>query len=72
MGSSNSASQQKGSSISETGRELLTPDEIERLGDRVVIAFKRGEYPIICHRIDYRERKEWKNQWDDNPLHKKR
>ena len=67
---SNGASVQSGSSTSETGRDILMPDEIERLGDKVVLAFKRGEHPIICHRIDYRERKEWKGLWDDNPLHK--
>jgi type IV secretion system protein VirD4 len=68
----NGASVQSGSSTSETGRDILMPDEIERLGDRVVLAFKRGEYPIICQRIDYRERKEWKGLWDGNPLHENR
>ena len=63
---------QSGNSTSETGRQLLMPDEIERLGDRVVLAFKRGEYPIICHRINYWERKEWKGLCDGNPLHESR
>jgi type IV secretion system protein VirD4 len=63
---------QSGNSTSETGRQLLMPDEIERLGDRVALAFKRGEYPIICHRINYWERKEWKGLWDGNPLHENR
>ena len=69
---SNGASVQSGSSTSETGRDILMPDEIERLGDKVVLAFKRGEHPIICQRIDYRERKEWKGLWNGNPLHESR
>ena len=67
-----SSSNQIGNSSSETGRELLTPGEIERLGNRVVLAFNRGEDPIICHRIDYRERPEWIGLWDKNPLYANR
>ncbi len=66
------ASSQTGDSLSETGRPLLMPEEIERLGDRIVLAFDRGKDPIICHRIDYRERKEWRGMWDNNPLHTNR
>jgi type IV secretion system protein VirD4 len=65
-------STQTGNSISETSREILMPDEIERLSDRVVLAFKRGEYPIMCHRINYWERNEWKGLWDKNSLHENR
>ena len=65
-------STQIGNSISETSREILMPDEIERLSDRVVLAFKRGEYPIMCHRINYWERNEWKGLWDKNSLHENR
>jgi type IV secretion system protein VirD4 len=63
-----SSTQNSGSS-SETGRELLMAEEIQWLGDRVVLAFNRGEYPIICHRINYWERAEWLGMWDENPLH---
>ena len=48
------------------------PEEIKALGDRVLIAFVRGEPPILCQRIDYRDRKEWNQAWDENPLHKNR
>jgi len=64
-----SSTQHSGSS-SETGRELLMAEEIQWLGDRVVLAFKRGEYPIICQRVNYWERVEWLGMWDENPLHK--
>jgi len=57
-------------SSSETGRELLMPDEIRVLGDKVVLAIHRGEHPMICQRINYWERFEWLGLWDDNPLHK--
>ena len=32
------------------------PNEIKKLGDRVVLAFLRGEAPMMCQRIDYRDR----------------
>jgi len=69
---SNAASIQSGNSTSETGRDILMPNEVELLGDKVVLAFKRGEHPIICQRIDYRERGEFKGLWDGNPLHENR
>ena len=67
-----SSSMQSGDSVSETGRPLLMPEDIKALGDRVLIAFVRGEPPILCQRIDYRDRKEWNQAWDENPLHKNR
>ena len=45
------------------------PEEIKVLGDRVLLAFVKGESPILCQHIDYRERYEWKDAWDTNPLH---
>jgi type IV secretory pathway TraG/TraD family ATPase VirD4 len=67
-----SLSNQSGSSVSETGRALLMPNEIKKLGDRVVLAFLRGEAPMMCQRIDYRERIEWQGSYDQNPLHENR
>lgn len=67
-----SLSNQSGSSLSETGRALLMPNEIKKLGDRVVLAFLRGESPMMCQRIDYRERSEWQGSYDRNPLHENR
>ena len=48
------------------------PDEIQRLGNNVVLAFNAGEKPILCSRINYFEREEWVNMWDINPLHENR
>jgi type IV secretory pathway TraG/TraD family ATPase VirD4 len=67
-----SLSNQSGSSMSETGRPLLMPNEIKKLGDRVILAFLRGEAPMMCQRIDYRERIEWQGSYDQNPLHENR
>lgn len=63
------SSLQSGISTGETGRPLLMPNEIKMLGNKVVLAFLCGEPPILCQRIDYRERLEWKNHWNENPLH---
>jgi type IV secretion system protein VirD4 len=67
-----SSSIQSGDSVSATGRQLLMPEEIKGLGDRVLLAFMRGEPPILCQRIDYRDREEWLEAWDANPLHQER
>lgn len=56
----------------QAGRALLMKEEVEKLGNRVVLAFFRDDAssdPILCQRIDYRERAEWNGLWDENPLH---
>lgn len=51
--STTSSSQSKGrngsfsQSTQQTGRELLTPDEVRLLDNRKAIVFVRGEYPVI-------------------------
>lgn len=67
-----SESVQSANSSSETGRDLLMPDEIQRLGNNVVLAFNAGEPPVLCSRINYWERAEWATMWDINPLHENR
>ena len=68
--SSSSVSVQTGNSLAETSRDILMPDEVKRLGNNVVIAFYSGEAPILCARINYWERPEWKGKFDKNPLEK--
>lgn len=63
------ASTQEGTTISETGRRLLKFEDVRMLGDRVMLAFVRGQDLIMCQRIDYRERSEWRGMWEENPLH---
>ena len=54
----NSSSQSKGRSGSysqstqQTGRELMTPDEVRRLDNRDAIVFIRGERPVIDKKYD--------------------
>ena len=63
---------QTSNSKSETGRDVLMPDEIQRLGNNVVLAFNAGEKPILCSRINYWQREEWAGSWDLNPFHENR
>lgn len=56
--STTSSSQSKGRngsfsrSTQQTGRELLTPDEVRLLDNRKAIVFVRGEYPVIDEKYD--------------------
>ena len=56
--STTSSSQSKGrngsfsQSTQQTGRELLTPDEVRLLDNRKAIVFVRGEYPVIDEKYD--------------------
>lgn len=34
--------------------------------EKVIFAFLKGKKPIICSRLDYRTRAEWKGRWDIN------
>lgn len=51
-----------------TGRDLLTPDEVMRLGSKPIIIV-RGEPPYMLERLDYRNDPEYANQHDPNPYH---
>ena len=68
---SNGTSNQIGSSFSETGRALLTPDEVRRLDANVLIAFLRGENPIFLQKMNYLTHPYYKNKFQTNILHKK-
>jgi type IV secretion system protein VirD4 len=63
------SSYQEGQSYSYTSRALLTPDEIMGLGNDVMIAISKGNRPIMCARMDYRTRPEWRDDFEDNPFH---
>lgn len=57
-----------GSSQHYTGRALLTPDEIMRLGPRPIVLIN-GEPPYLLDRLDYRTDPEYRGQADGNPYH---
>jgi type IV secretory pathway TraG/TraD family ATPase VirD4 len=40
-------------------RELITPDEVERLHDENVIVFMDNQYPILGRRLNYLEHPLW-------------
>jgi type IV secretion system protein VirD4 len=50
---SHSRSEGKSVSYSETGRELLTPDEVQNLGTNAAILLTPGAYPHYLRPIDY-------------------
>jgi len=64
----NASSKQEGDSMSETGRALLTEDELGAIGDEIIIAFVKGGRPIICHKATYYNDKAWAGLWDKNPI----
>lgn len=66
-----STSSQTGMSTSSSGRSLLFPDEVRRLGDETIIALLVGCEPIILKRLTYYKYKFWKGMYDPNPFYRK-
>ena len=66
---SNATSQQSGASFSETRRFLLTPDEVRRLDPKVLIAFLRGEDPLMLQRLNYLKNGHYRGRYQNNFLH---
>jgi len=64
MHSSESESQQF------TGRSLLEPDEVMRMGAERPIVLISGEKPYQLIRLNYLVDQEYQNKFDDNPYHK--
>ena len=52
-----------------TGRSLLTPDEIMRLGPARPIVMIAGEPPYLLARLDYRSDPAYAARADRNPMH---
>lgn len=52
-----------------TGRELLTPDEVMRLGPEHPIILVRGERPYLLERLNYLADPEYRGRFDANPYH---
>ncbi|MDZ4698944.1 MAG: type IV secretory system conjugative DNA transfer family protein [Rhodothermales bacterium] len=74
--SDSQASASKGSphsvSVSETGRALLLPDEVERMEEDEALLFVRGERPIRARKVVYYRDREFKPRgkplFDGNPF----
>jgi type IV secretion system protein VirD4 len=58
-----------GTSQQFTGRELLTPDEVMRLGPERPIVILKGEYPYLLTRLNYLADREYRGLADANPYH---
>src|SRR3546814_13307363 len=56
-----------GTSQQFTGRELLTPDEVMRLGPEHPIVLVRGERPYLLDRLNYLADSEYAGSFDANP-----
>ena len=54
---------------SETGRRLLLPDEVRRLPRDRQLLFVKGIAPVLAHRANYLEDREFAGRWDPNPLY---
>lgn len=52
-----------------TGRNLLTPDEVMRLGPEHPIVLVRGERPYLLDRLNYLTDAEYAGKFDPNPYH---
>ncbi|PLO89696.1 conjugal transfer coupling protein TraG, partial [Klebsiella pneumoniae] len=58
-----------GTSQQFTSRELLTPDEVMRLGPEHPIVLVRGERPYLLDRLNYLTDAEYAGLFDPNPYH---
>jgi type IV secretory pathway TraG/TraD family ATPase VirD4 len=58
-----------GSSQQLTGRALLTPDEVMRLGPERPLVLVKGEYPYQLARLNYLVDPEYAGRFDPNPYH---
>lgn len=70
-GGSMNRGKSSGTSQQFTGRELLTPDEVMRLGPEHPIVLVRGERPYLLDRLNYLADSEYAGRFDANPYHTK-
>ncbi|NMY43759.1 type IV secretory system conjugative DNA transfer family protein [Pseudomonas sp. WS 5013] len=68
-GGSMNRGKSSGTSQQFTGRELLTPDEVMRLGPEHPIVLVRGERPYLLDRLNYLVDVEYAGRFDANPYH---
>lgn len=68
-GGSMNRGRSSGSSQQFAGRELLTPDEVMRLGPTRPIVILKGEYPYQLTRINYLTDPEYTGMADPNPYY---
>ncbi|MFE8703938.1 VirD4-like conjugal transfer protein, CD1115 family [Cytobacillus sp. FJAT-54145] len=59
--SSNDRGNSESKSHNVIGRTLMTPDELERMGEDKVIIFQRGRYPMLLDKHFYFKQSQWAN-----------
>lgn len=69
-GGSMNLGRNQGTSQQFAGRELLTPDEVMRLGPDKPIVLLKGEYPYLLKRLNYLVDPEYAGRFDANPYHR--
>lgn len=57
--SSNDRGESSGFNYSFTGRELMTPDELENMPDNKCVLFQKGKYPAYIDKHFYFKQKKW-------------
>ncbi len=68
-GASLNRGKSSGSNQQISGRELLTPDEVMRLGPERPLVLVKGEYPYLLARLNYLADREYAGRADPNPYH---
>ncbi|CAD0362149.1 type IV secretory system conjugative DNA transfer family protein [Xanthomonas hortorum] len=68
-GASLNRGKSSGSNQQISGRELLTSDEVMRLGPERPLVLVKGEYPYLLDRINYLTDAEYVGRADPNPYH---
>jgi len=58
-----------GGTLQTTGRPVLTPDEVRRLGDRHQLLFLRGQRAAKARKVSYLDDREFRGLYDPNPMH---
>lgn len=58
-----------GLSLGETGRALMTPDEVRRLDGDALLLFVRETPPMLLNKVKYYQDPEFAGWFDDNPMH---
>jgi type IV secretion system protein VirD4 len=69
MGKSSGSSTSHAESISEKGRKLLLPDEVMRMDRDKQLLLVKGSNPMVLDKLYYYADKEFKDMYDDNPMH---
>lgn len=66
-----SDSRNASSTVSQTARPLMLPDEVRRLSNNVALIFKQGVLPIAAERPNYLAMPAYRGRYAENPMHRR-